>query len=339
MVNGLSKKQREFGTNVDSDWARRRGLDHTFHLYHVHSPYAPQLNLNCVNYSDTSQGIHTIIDTTMSNDELRVLAVTTLTSLVSSGKLSLPMSAMSLLTRVVSTKVPSGLFANPSSPNIRFRLTDQSRFEKLLEELSQTWVEGSISLSRENGVLTVQDITLYPSGHTRPVTEAVSGDTTSRKRKRVIDEDADSAAGDEETEETYEELGSNATSTLASLSKEMREVYAILQRSTARGRLLAEQSPSIPFPATTHGHSQVPPNTRGPASLPSGLGAGGRGKEKAPCRYLHYEIDWDDGDGEATKAMNGKGKEVGKRKIHKLGIGQGPAGKAMSVVRIPYQLF
>lgn len=33
-----------------------------------------------------------------------------------------------------------------------------------------------------------------------------------------------------------------------------------------------------------------------PVSLPSGLGAGGRGKEKAPCRYLHFEVDWDEGD-------------------------------------------
>jgi mRNA m6A methyltransferase catalytic subunit len=69
---------------------------------------------------------------------------------------------------------------------------------------------------------------------------------------------------------------------------------------------------------------------RGPISLPSGLGAGGRGKEKAPCRYLHYEVDWDGGDGEL--ARNPK-KDSVKRKIHKLGIGMGPAGKDMRVVR------
>ncbi|KAG5353183.1 hypothetical protein C0989_009560 [Termitomyces sp. Mn162] len=313
---------------------------------------------------------------------------------------------MKLLTHVVSTKVPSGLFVNPSSPNIRFRLTDQPRFERLLEELSQTWDEGWISLSRENNTLTVQDIVLYPSGHARPITESISGDVTaSRKRKRVIDEDADSAAGDEETEVFYEELSSHATSTLGSLTREMREAYAILQRGSARGRLLAEQfhsteekfeaicsyitkddcakarslnpgsssisticdrvhfralirphtditlghcsylntcyseptysqSPSIPpFPGTAHSHGQVPPNTRGPVSLPSGLGAGGRGKEKAPCRYLHYEVDWDEGDGEKSRAMNGKGKEAVKRKkVHKLGIGQGPMGNSMPVL-------
>lgn len=90
------------------------------------------------------------------------------------------------------------------------------------------------------------------------------------------------------------------------------------------------QSPSIPpFPGATH----APPNTRGPSSLPSGLGAGGRGKDKAPCRYLHYEVDWNESDGDwarnGTKAnTNGKGKEVELRKpLHRLGIGLGPTGK------------
>ncbi|KAF8711682.1 MT-A70 protein, partial [Rhizoctonia solani] len=34
--------------------------------------------------------------------------------------------------------------------------------------------------------------------------------------------------------------------------------------------------------------------------LPSGLGAGGRGKEKAPCRYLHFEVDYDPPPGYST---------------------------------------
>jgi mRNA (2'-O-methyladenosine-N6-)-methyltransferase len=71
----------------------------------------------------------------------------------------------------------------------------------------------------------------------------------------------------------------------------------------------------------------VPPNTRGPLSLPSGLGAGGRGKEKAPCRYLHYEVDWDEGAGE-WKTESGRVR----KKIHKLDIGLGPAGKEARVV-------
>ncbi|KAF8305026.1 MT-A70-domain-containing protein [Clavulina sp. PMI_390] len=44
-------------------------------------------------------------------------------------------------------------------------------------------------------------------------------------------------------------------------------------------------SPSIhPLPAA--------PRTSGVA-LPSGLGAGGRGKDKAPCKYVHFEVDYD----------------------------------------------
>lgn len=72
-------------------------------------------------------------------------------------------------------------------------------------------------------------------------------------------------------------------------------------------------------------------------SLPSGLGAGGRGKEKAPCRYLHYEVDWDGGDGDWTRNANGKGWDgSARKKLHKLGIGMGPAGKDMRVVGLAF---
>ena len=70
-------------------------------------------------------------------------------------------------------------------------------------------------------------------------------------------------------------------------------------------------------------------SVRGPISLPSGLGAGGRGKEKAPCRYLHYEVDWDEGDG--RQSMNGKGKEL-IRRHHRIELGLGPLGSNMRVV-------
>lgn len=91
------------------------------------------------------------------------------------------------------------------------------------------------------------------------------------------------------------------------------------------------QSPSIPpFPGSTHNHGMVPPNTRGPSSLPSGLGAGGRGKDKAPCRYLHYEVDWTEADSENRKFEK---KEVARKRLHRLGIGLGPNGKDTSIVR------
>ena len=94
------------------------------------------------------------------------------------------------------------------------------------------------------------------------------------------------------------------------------------------------QSPSIPpFPGSSHAHGQIQPNLRGPVSLPSGLGAGGRGKEKAPCRYLHYEVDWDEGDGASMN--NGRIRDaVPKRKTHKLDIGMGPQGWDMKIVSL-----
>lgn len=179
----------------------------------------------------------------MSNDELKVLAVTTLVSLLKSGKLSFPMTAMSLLTRIISTKPSSGLFSNPSSQNIRFKLSDRTKFQNMLEELSRTWDQGTILLSRENGEMVVLDIVLEPDLHARSALEGMFSSTglLSRKRKRIIDEDDDSAAGDQDVEDPYEDIGPQMSSTLGSLGKEMREAYAILQKSTARGRLLAEQ--------------------------------------------------------------------------------------------------
>ncbi|EPQ59604.1 MT-A70-domain-containing protein [Gloeophyllum trabeum ATCC 11539] len=89
------------------------------------------------------------------------------------------------------------------------------------------------------------------------------------------------------------------------------------------------QSPSIP-PLPSAQHASRPPGYTA-VSLPSGLGAGGRGKEKAPCRYLHYEIDWDEGDGAPDT-----GKQVTvTKKPHKLGIGLGPLGK--EVEQLPPQ--
>lgn len=69
----------------------------------------------------------------------------------------------------------------------------------------------------------------------------------------------------------------------------------------------------------------------GTVSLPSGLGAGGRGKEKAPCRYLHFEVDWDvtDGGGQPDYRQDLR------KKPYKLGIGLGPAGKEKPVVCVP----
>lgn len=78
------------------------------------------------------------------------------------------------------------------------------------------------------------------------------------------------------------------------------------------------QSPSIPpFPSNA-------PRPPGSVSLPSGLGAGGRGKEKAPCRYVHFEVDWDGGELPPARTRISE--------PHKLGIGLGPTGSLSTKV-------
>lgn len=92
------------------------------------------------------------------------------------------------------------------------------------------------------------------------------------------------------------------------------------------------QSPSIP-PLPSHraiGYGQQ--GGQG-VSLPSGLGAGGRGKEKAPCRYLHFEVDWDGGDGPGQNDQ----RQVAKRKPFRLEMGTGPNGLDSPTVSIPHR--
>lgn len=186
----------------------------------------------------------------MSDNELKIVVTTALKSLLSSRKLNTPVGSMDLLTSVMTTKMPLGLLPD-GIPTPRFRLTDLSRFEKIIEDLAQTWTEGKVVISRDDGSkkLIIWEVVLQQQnglmggnklfmGAESFSSVGSSGDT-SKKRKRVVDEDADSAVGDEESYLDEEE--DNSRSSLANLSKEMREVYTILQKSTAKGRLLAEQ--------------------------------------------------------------------------------------------------
>jgi len=180
----------------------------------------------------------------MSEDALKVVATTALHTLISSRRLNIPVTSLDLLTSVMSTKLPSALLPD-SQPTPKFRLTDLSRFERIIEELSNTWPDGYISFSRDEATkrMMVWELGLHSSGLARPLfasADDLSG-LTSRKRKRVIDEDADSAAGDDEATFDDEDVVGSSASTLSSLNVEMREVYMILQKSTAKGRLLAEQ--------------------------------------------------------------------------------------------------
>ncbi|TCD71351.1 hypothetical protein EIP91_011122 [Steccherinum ochraceum] len=321
-------------------------------------------------------------------DKLKLVASSTLRSLFSSQKIETPIPAFDLLARVIAAGPPSGILPDNEKPPT-FRLTQQALFNRILEGLSENWDFGKITTYREGeGNLTVLEVRLGESSSSLKAT------TPARKRKRIVDEDADSAAGNADEEEDGVKFKDPAPSTLDSLSKDMREVYSLLQRGTARGRLLAEQfktvtgsfepicphitkedcaksrralgvtdasaspicdrihfrplirphtdpalghcsylntcyseptyaqSPSIPPLPSHRPHGYGQQGGQGSISLPSGLGAGGRGKEKAPCRYLHFEVDWDGGD---LASMTDKRLE--KRLPHKLGIGLGPTGK------------
>jgi mRNA (2'-O-methyladenosine-N6-)-methyltransferase len=169
----------------------------------------------------------------MSDDELKVLASVTIYELFVSAKISPPIFSLHLLTKVIS---------HSSATRPSFRLTDLSRFESILEDLSNAWNHGKLVISRESPgrPLCVLDIQLESGQGFTALPSLLTGDQ-SRKRKRVIDEDADSAAGDDTEDTSSFGDTSLASTTLGGLSKELREVYSILQKGTAKGRLLAEQ--------------------------------------------------------------------------------------------------
>jgi mRNA (2'-O-methyladenosine-N6-)-methyltransferase len=195
----------------------------------------------------------------MSDDELRLVLVTALKHLLTSTPIgvSTPLTSLDLLARVLTVPIPSGLL--PHSPPPKFRLTDLDRFERLLQELSTTWEEGWIGLSTtsriDTGNMVVYEIGLGRRPNRTSITHSISTSSTEtastlRKRKRVVDEDADSAADDAEDEDDplasgQGDVGSldgpSGGSTLENLSPEMREVYTFMQKGTAKGRLLAER--------------------------------------------------------------------------------------------------
>ena len=164
----------------------------------------------------------------MADDEFAVTVRSAVRDVFTSGKISTPISSMDLLLSLIASK-PTACLSH------LLRLTDLHRLEVVLESLAnRSWEHGSLSLSREGGVLTITDVHL---GNT------MADMVNPRKRKRPpVDEEADSAAGDDADERSSRSLTPPPSATpLASLGKELREVYAILQRATAKGRLMAER--------------------------------------------------------------------------------------------------
>lgn len=173
-------------------------------------------------------------------EKLKAVASTTLNALFSASKVETPISSFDLFSRVITHGPPAGALPNSERPP-NFRLTQLTLFERILERLSECWEYGRIKTVRdsESGELSVLDVRLGESHTAQTSIDATHG----RKRKRVVDEDADSAAGDAEEEQDNIETPQKRPppSTLDSLSKEMQEVYSLLQRGTSKSRLLAEQ--------------------------------------------------------------------------------------------------
>lgn len=146
-----------------------------------------------------------------------------------SGKISAPISSMDLLLSLITSKT------TPYSSH-HLRLTDLRRLELVLESLSRRWEHGNVSLSREGAVLTINDVHLG---------NATADTMNPRKRKRPpVDEEADSAAGDDLDDRSSRSVTHSpppSATPLVNLGKDLREVYAILQRATAKGRLMAER--------------------------------------------------------------------------------------------------
>ena len=180
----------------------------------------------------------------MSNDErLKIIASDALKTLFSSGSIVTPVTSFDLLARIISQGPPkAGLLPGPDAPPT-FRLTDLALFDEILQCFSEEWSEGKMVLSRDNqvGETTVLDVQLGQTSKGQAA--ASSAFVHGKKRKRVVDEDADSASGAQQEEDPGEELECKKVirSTLDSLSPEMREVYSLLQRGTAKGKLIAEQ--------------------------------------------------------------------------------------------------
>jgi mRNA (2'-O-methyladenosine-N6-)-methyltransferase len=166
----------------------------------------------------------------MADDEFAATVRSAVRDVFTSGKISTPISSMDLLLSLIALKPTTSL-------SHHLRLTDLHRLEVVLEGLSsRSWEHGSLSLSREGGVLTITDVHFG---------NAMADMVYPRKRKRPpVDEEADSAAGDDADEHSSRSLTRSpppSVTPLANLGKELREVYAILQRATAKGRLMAER--------------------------------------------------------------------------------------------------
>ncbi|KZT62194.1 MT-A70-domain-containing protein [Calocera cornea HHB12733] len=268
--------------------------------------------------------------------------------LLSQPPLSLPTKSKDLLRQLI--------VANPSKARqAGLKLSDRALVDDALRTLKQGWEQGRVRLEEDRGELVLTEVSVGPS-----------------RGEGDMDQDMSQRGEGEEGKLT-----------------KLETLQAVLQRGTARSRLLAERFHSAPTqtfePLCPHitkldcakslhaltghftacslvhfrpilrphtdpslGHCSYlntcysepsyalspsigPPPARASGSvyLPSGLGAGGRGKEKAPCRYLHFEVDYDGEDAPGAPQSNDMENSRPRQRLpeeQRLPIGRGPAG-------------
>ena len=173
---------------------------------------------------DLSSTISTLFGRMASvSDDLKLAASLSLQQLVNNGKLYMPISASHLLRKLVALgPLP------PSTTSLR--LTDLHKLEAILEEFAVQWDVGALSIIRDDNEVSLIHASCNAS---------CLPPSKKRKREPEIDEDADSAEENESKSET--QARTLSTIPMSGLSMETREIYGLLQKGTARGRLLAEQ--------------------------------------------------------------------------------------------------
>ena len=158
-------------------------------------------------------------------------------SLFFSRVVTTPISSLNLLGRVIcsSRKAPV------------LRLHELHRFDAILEALSQPqgWEHGTITLLNNASGVTVMNVVLVKKSAQVPYDGSGSFSNPKKRKRPPVDEEAESREGSEHGQSSLEEEEIHppkpTVSSLSNLSEEMKEIYEILQKPTAKGKLLAEQ--------------------------------------------------------------------------------------------------
>ena len=167
---------------------------------------------------------HTTASTTTLMDDLKKSLSNALHHLISSERIHPPISSLALLGHIIALGASKPEYAN-------FRLTDLHKLEACLEELGETWEAGSLDIIKDDGGLSVMRVKLDSAGTDKQI----------KKRKRPVDEDADSAEEEAAEASIAAHQRISPPTALSNLSKQVQEIYALLQRGTTKKKLMADQ--------------------------------------------------------------------------------------------------